>query len=94
MHLSGAFCYAVAECQVAGAYPITPNIGSLGTTNMGTLLAGEASNPHWVKSFADEVIRTLKNKELPAMQDSVREKAIDRFSLTKIMKEWDKLFYD
>jgi glycosyltransferase involved in cell wall biosynthesis len=29
------FCYAVAECQVAGAYPVTTSMGALITTNMG-----------------------------------------------------------
>lgn len=88
------FAIAVAECQVAGAYPITPNIGALGTTNMGTLLGGDATNPHWVKSFADEVINTLKNKDLPEMQMEVQRKAVERFSLERIMKEWDRILYD
>lgn len=88
------FCYAVAECQVAGAYPITPNIGSLGTTNMGTLLGGDAINPHWIKSFADEVISTLKDKKLFEKQVDVSRMAGERFSLKKILKEWEKVFND
>src|SRR3990167_8366926 len=40
------FCYSVAECQVAGAYPITSNIGALGTTNMGKLVGGNPLETH------------------------------------------------
>lgn len=88
------FCYAVAECQVAGAYPVTSNRGALGTTNMGLLLGGEASNPHWIKSFTDAVINTLKDKELPEKRFDLRQKAIERFSLERILKEWEEKVFN
>jgi len=88
------FCYAVAECQVAGAYPVTSSQGALITTNMGTQVAGVASNPHWVKGYADAVITKLLDPHLPDLQKDVQEKAIERFSLERILKEWEKVLND
>ena len=39
------FCIAVAESQVAGAFPVTSDVGSLGTTNMGRVIHGHPSDP-------------------------------------------------
>lgn len=88
------FCYAVAECQVAGAYPVTPPKGSLSTTNMGLIVHGDANNPHWVKTYADAVIHTLRYEGIESLQAEVQKKAIERFSLDRIMKEWDNVFYE
>ena len=86
------FCYAVAECQVAGVYPITSSQGALATTNMGTQLGGDTNSLHWVKQFADAGIEKLLDKHLPELQREVQKKAVERFSLDRIMKEWDKVF--
>lgn len=86
------FAIANAECQVAGALPVTTTVGALRTTNMGIQVEGDPTNPHWVKSFSDAVINTLKDKELPEKRFELRQKAIERFSLERILKEWDKVF--
>ncbi len=86
------FCYAVAECQVAGALPITSDIGALGTTNMGVVISGNMRDRLWQKAFVDMVIQHLKNPNLREMQAEVQKKALERFSLDKILKEWDKVF--
>jgi len=89
------FCYSVAECQVAGAYPVTSMFGALVTTNMGKQLGGDYRDGyHQVETFAGGVIETLLNPNLKEMQDEVQKKALERFSLKKIMLDWDKLLYD
>jgi glycosyltransferase involved in cell wall biosynthesis len=85
------FCYAVAECQVAGAYPVTSTQGALATTNMATQVAGDASNPHWVKQYAEAVIEKLLDPHLLDLQKEVQEKAIKRFSLARILGEWESV---
>ena len=86
------FCYAVAECQVAGAYPITSSTGALETTNMGTQIEGDASNGRWIEAFTNEVIKTLKDPLLWEKQQEVKQFALTRFSIDKILKEWEKVF--
>lgn len=87
------FCYSVAECQVAGALPVTSSRGALGTTNMGVQVPGEASNPHWIPNFSEAVIETLLDKHLPEKQKEISEKAKCRFSLEKIIGEWERIMY-
>jgi glycosyltransferase involved in cell wall biosynthesis len=87
------FCYATAECQVAGAYPVTSTQGALATTNMGTQVPGNSSDPHWVGLFANEVIRTLQSEDLREQQLRVQADAWIRFSLGNILQQWtEKVF--
>lgn len=88
------FCIAVAECQAAGAYPVTSTAGALPSTNMGLLVEGSPLNGHWISSFIDAVTHVLENPSLPEMQDEVRESAIKRFNLKEILKKWNKVFYE
>ena len=88
------FCYAVAECSVAGAYPITSTTGAIATTNMGTLVGGNPLDPRWASAYAEEVIKVLRLPELPEMRSKVSLMAKERFSLERIMKQWDEIFYD
>jgi len=85
------FCYAVAECQVAGAYPVTTSKGALITTNMGYQVAGDANSPHWLHTYIDAVVTTLTSPSLPVTAEFNRLGAMERFSLERIMKEWDKV---
>ena len=85
------FCYAVAECQVAGAYPVTTSKGALITTNMAYQVPGEAENPHWLSSFIDAVVSTITSKSLKVTSEFNQAEARERFSLERIMKEWDKV---
>lgn len=89
------FCYASAECQVAGAYPITPTIGALETTNMGIQLEGNPISQEWKRQFIDEIVATFANREaMQAFAKDNKQKAIERFSLERILKEWDEVFYE
>jgi glycosyltransferase involved in cell wall biosynthesis len=89
------FCYAVAECQVAGNYPITSTKGALPTTNMGKLLSGEVTSMEWRNLFVESIIQTLTNRK--AMQEEakdIQQRAIKRFALKDILKIWDeRVFY-
>ena len=85
------FCYAVAECQIAGAYPVTTSKGALITTNMAYQVPGEAENPHWLHTFTDAVVKTLTSPSLKVTSEFNQAEARERFSLEKIMKEWDKV---
>jgi glycosyltransferase involved in cell wall biosynthesis len=88
------FCYAVAECQMAGALPVTSTIGAIRTTNMGIQVDGDPFDPHWVRTYADVVISTLLDTEIRNKQDDVKRLANSRFSLDRILSEWDKVFSD
>jgi hypothetical protein len=86
------FCYATAECQVAGALPVTSQRGALVTTNMGVQVAGtDLLSPGWLGTFADAVIETMLSDKLAESQLEVSLRARDRFKLKKIEKEWDKV---
>lgn len=50
------FCISVAECQVAGAYPVTTGWGAIPTTNeWGTVLSNDVLDGKWQSDFADLV---------------------------------------
>ena len=84
------FCVSVAESQYAGAYPITSSSGALPTTNMGMVLA--ETPPHRI--YADRTIELLRNRdELKRLQDEVKQKALERFSPERILKQWDELIF-
>lgn len=87
------FCISAAECQVAGAVPITTDCGALPTTNMGRVLAGNPADGAWRNAFVDEIIAWLKNRDaLELMRWKVQEKARKRFSLDAILPQWDRVF--
>lgn len=89
------FCYAVAECQVAGNYPVTSSVGALGTTNMGTQIFGEVTSIEWKQYFVESIVHALQNRdEMNKTAQEIQQKAIKRFSLSNILKQWDKVFYE
>ena len=82
------FCIAVAESQVAGAYPITSDMGALPTTNMGLLISGDLEQHK--NDFVDWSIDVSKNRDFYAMQTkALQKRAIERFHPDRIMSEWD-----
>lgn len=83
------FCIAVAESQVAGAYPITSDVGSLGTTNMGTKIHGNPQDPKWVEVFVRNVVEKLESPKLADEQEWVQEVSRKRFSIEKIIQKWE-----
>ena len=84
------FCISVAESQVAGAFPITSGFGALPTTNMGIVLDGNPHDPKWVDMFVANAVSMLTDDDLKSKQQKLRKKALKRFSVERIMKEWDK----
>jgi glycosyltransferase involved in cell wall biosynthesis len=88
------FCISVAEAECVGVYPITSSTGALPTTNMGTVLDGDANVGGVGRTFVDAVVDMLSNPEkLKKSQDEVKKKAIERFSPKRILEEWqDKIF--
>lgn len=90
------FCISVAETQVTGAYPVTSDCGAVKTTNMGKIFPGNADDVNWKNVFVDYVVDLLKDQDrLEKLSKEVQQKAVERFSLDRILKEWDeKVFED
>lgn len=89
------FCISVAESQVAEVLPITSTAGALETTNMGVLIDGNSNDTNSQKAFVEKVVEYLRNPALPEIQKSLREKALKRFSIENILRQWnEKVFYD
>lgn len=85
------FCYSSAECQVAGAFPITSMAGALETTNMGLFIPGDPNSESWRVLFIETVVRAMKNREqFQQMAKENQNRAVSRFATEKILKEWDK----
>lgn len=89
------FCYAVAEAQYTSTLPITSNFGSLRTTNMGKIIEGDPTHPGWQRIFVREIVEAFKHREaLYNQRQQVRENALKRFSLERILTEWDERVFN
>lgn len=88
------FCIACAESMVAGTLPITTGIGALSTTNMGVLIDGNAKNGDTQKAFVDKTIEYLTSPSLSGFQETVRQKALSRFSPDVILAQWESLVFN
>lgn len=82
------FCVSVAEAEACGMYTITSDTGALPTTNMGTVIPRSVMN--YPSTFAHKVVELLNDPNLPNMQREIRQKAVERFSVENIMKQWDE----
>ena len=88
------FCYAVAEAQVAGCFPVTNDISCLGTTNMGSVIPGDARWATTKNAFVEEVVYNLLHPdEMKLRQAEVQKKAKERFSFENILKQWNELVF-
>lgn len=85
------FCISAAECQVAGAYPLTSDLGALQTTNQfGAILPGHPADPAWQRDFTALTIETLKDQRwLTSRAEYCIEHARERFSWHKIIDDWE-----
>lgn len=84
------FCIAIAETQVAGAYPISSTTGAIRTTCMGTKIEGNPADATWQDACAEKVVKLLQNQNtLATLSREVQKKALQRFSLENILKQWD-----
>jgi len=82
-------CLAVGEAMVAGCYPITSAFGALETTNFGTILRVDPSDPNNDKLFIDETLKLINDPTLlGAYQRDVQKVAKSIFSPEIILEEW------
>lgn len=85
------FCISVAEAQVAGAIPITSQIGAIKTTNeFGVQVEGSAYESKFIDNFVVSVVSLLQDPDLHEKQVVMYRKAIKRFSLDRILDEWER----
>lgn len=78
------FCIAAAECQVAGAFPITTSKGALATTNA----YGKQRHPEF---FVGTAVTMLEHKDLQEYQHACRVQALARFNWERICSQWEQL---
>jgi glycosyltransferase involved in cell wall biosynthesis len=87
------FCISTAECSVAGAYPITSEMGALQTTNeFGITLPGNPTNPDWVKSFVNRIIVAMADEKMGEKQCLMMVNSRKRFGFDTVAARWEKLF--
>jgi len=85
------FCISVAESQVAGAYPITSDVGALETTNMGKILEGHPKDHDWMENCTNLILEMLEDREsLQKNREEIITKAKFRFDPERIADAWDK----
>ena len=84
------FCISVAECQVAGAWPVTSSIGALPTTNQwGTIIWGESFSHQWCDLFIDTMVEALNIES--SNIEIMRAEARKRFDWQRICEQWETL---
>lgn len=88
------FCIACAENQVAGSLPITTVMGALGTTNMGVLINGKPGDPRFQNIMIETTVKYLQDEKLNLIQKELQQRAMERFSLDRILDEWDRLIFE
>jgi glycosyltransferase involved in cell wall biosynthesis len=85
------FCLAAAECQVAGAIPVTSTRGALETTNeWGVKLEGDPETSIWIGSFAKEIINILRS-DSNSLRFTMRTEANHRFDIKRVVDHWEDL---
>lgn len=89
------FCISAAECQVAGALPVTSDKGALTTTNeFGVIIPGNPKTASWVENFANRIASLLGGEHdyLINRQDSMVLGSKRRFNWETIADRWEELF--
>jgi len=85
------FCISAAECQVAGAIPITSQRGALETTVMaGVQIDGEPGQGNYDQSFVQAVAAFLLSDTEP-MREKMMKKALARFDPETVVNQWLQL---
>lgn len=88
------FCISVAECQVAGAVPVTPNIGALATTNQfGIVMKEPVNSGGFPAIYARQVIRLLTSAAASVEQkrQTMMANARSRFRIERIAEQWESV---
>lgn len=89
------FCIAVAEAQVAGAVPITSQFGAVNTTNQfGVQIFGNPTEYKFIDAFVKIAVTYLQDPCLKDIQADMQEKARERFSLGRILDEWEERVFN
>lgn len=84
------FCITVAEAQVAGAIPITSKYGAVETTNeFGVQISGVPTDASFVADFVEVAVKRLQFPDLREEQIEMQKNAEARFSLDRILQQWD-----
>jgi len=86
------FCISCAEAQVAGALPITSDVGALATTNMARVIHGVPTDSAWIDLFVKNTVELLNDPKLSEKQEHIREVAMKRFSIETILPQWEAIF--
>ncbi len=89
------FCISAAECQVAGALPVTSATGALVSTNeFGVVVPGNPKTPSWVENFASRIVSLITSEHdyLEQRQVAMTRSAKARFDWEKIADRWEELF--
>lgn len=85
------FCISSAECAVAGALPITSDVGALATTNKcGILVQGNPNSAGWQDRYLERVSQLLTDG-VTDFAKVTQQKAIERFNWERICGEWEIL---
>jgi glycosyltransferase involved in cell wall biosynthesis len=90
------FCISAAECQVAGAFPVTSTKGALETTNdWGVKLEGDPRTRPWIESFVGEVVKILRSEQseqsdLRMRRTNMRDQADARFNVETVVDAWEE----
>lgn len=87
------FCISAAECQAAGAVPVTTSMGAMRTTvkngETGVVLESNPLDPVYRRQFVDSVVNLLKN---PGLLETLREngkaRAFKEFDWRVIATKW------
>lgn len=88
------FCLSVAECQVAGALPVTSVYGALPTTNEhGIQVFGTPTEPGFVRTFVQRVVSLLTEERGYASikRQNMIVASRRRFDWNRIAAEWERL---
>lgn len=88
------FCLSVAECQVAGAFPVTSDVGALRTTNRyGVQISGDPRTPAFTKQIAERVVSLLTSERnyLENQIPRMRQAAAKRFDWNVVARQWEQL---
>lgn len=84
------FCISAAECQVAGAIPITSAMGALLTTNeWGEVFSCNLLDGVWQGRFIDAVCHYLNR--ISHIEEEIQQQARARFDWNTICEQWEHL---
>jgi glycosyltransferase involved in cell wall biosynthesis len=88
------FCISVAECQVAGAMPVTSAYGALPTTNQyGIQVFGTPTEPGFVRTFVQRIVALMTEEQsyFTRKRDNMIVASRRRFDWNRIAADWERL---